>query len=94
MQRGYSVVRVEVGAPTRIGLDLLDLARRQADHLGRVGIEAKRRQTNRRYIRKGYLRFRFAKTTQADAFVTRLRRLGEPRIRWRRLRNTNRLRDR
>ena len=87
--RGYSVVRIRVGAATRIGLDLLDLARRQTDYLGPPGIRAKKAQTNRRYRRKGYLRLRFPTRQLARAYIRRITRLGEPRIRWRLMRNRN-----
>jgi hypothetical protein len=86
---GYAVVRIIVGAATRRRLDLLDLARRQADHLGRPGILAKKRQTNRRYRRKGYLRLRFPSRRLARAYIARVARLDEPVIRYRLMRNPN-----
>lgn len=87
---GHAVVRIEVGAATRKRLDLLDLARRQADHLGPFGIRAKRWQTNRRYRRLGYLRLAFPTRALARAFGERLDRLGEPKLRWRLMRNAGR----
>ena len=89
---GYSVVRIEVGPATRKRLDLLDLARRQTDHLGPYGFRAKRKQTNRRYRRLGYLRMKFPTCRLARAYTERLARLGEPRIRWRLMHNGNRYR--
>lgn len=86
---GYSVVRIRVGRATQRRLDLLDLARGQADHLGPFGFRAKKRQTNRRYRRRGYLRLRFPTRRLARAYVERLIRLGEPTIRWRLMRNRN-----
>jgi hypothetical protein len=40
-------------------IDDADTARRQADKLGRPGIEAKRGQTNQRIMRRGKVRLRF-----------------------------------
>lgn len=91
-KKGYAVVRVQVGRATRSRLDLLDLARRQVDHLGPFGFRAKRRQTNRRYQRVGYLRMTFPTRKLAEAFTGRLAQLGEPSIRWRLMRNRNRYR--
>lgn len=88
----YSVVRIYVGATMRRRLDLLDLARRQSDHLGPFGFRAKRRQTNQRFRRKGYLRFRFPTDRLARAYIERVERLGEPAIRCRLMRNRNRYR--
>lgn len=85
------VVRIYVAA-TRGQLDLVDLARRQADHLGPFGFRAKRRQTNRRFRRKGYLRLKFPTRGLARAYVARVRRLGEPAIQCRLMRNRNRYR--
>ena len=86
---GYALVRITVGPATRRRLDLLDLARRQADHLGPHGFRAKRGQTNRSYRRRGYLRLRFPTRRLARAYIARLERLGEPAIVWRLMRNPN-----
>jgi hypothetical protein len=86
-KNGYALVRVSVGAATRAGLDLLDLARRQCDHLGPYGFRAKGGQTNWSYRRRGYLRMRFPTRRLAKAYIRRLRHLGEPRIVGRLMRN-------
>ena len=86
---GYSIVRVEVGPTTSRGLDRLDIARRQSDLLGPYGIRAKRHQTNRRYRRRGYLRLKFPTRRLARAYLRRVERLGDPRIRCRLMRNPN-----
>lgn len=86
---GHALVRLHVGIPTRRGLDLLDLARRQCDHLGPYGFRAKKGQTNRAYKRRRYLRLRFPTRRLARAYVRRLRTLGEPRISWQLMRNPN-----
>lgn len=84
---GYSVVRVHVGPPTRTRLDLLDQARRQADHLGPFGFRAKRGQTNRKYRRKGFLRLKFPTRRLAGAYIDRVHRLGEAAISCQLMRN-------
>ncbi len=86
----YRVVKVRIGPTNSNPFDLLDLARRQVDHLGHDGIMAKRRQTNDRYSRKGYLRFPLRNRAQVRKLVRRIDRLGEPAIQVRRLRNPNR----
>ena len=86
---GYSVVYLEVGPPASRRLDLLDLARRQTDHLGPYGILAKRRQTNRRYRRRGYLRMKFPTRRLARAYLRRVRRLEDPRIQYMLMHNPN-----
>lgn len=88
-KNGQAVVRVYVATATRERLDLLDLARRQADHLGPFGFRAKKRQTNARFRRKGYLRLRFPTRRLARAYVERVDRLGEPAIQCRLMRNRN-----
>ena len=92
-KNGYSVVRIHVGSPTRRRLDLLDRARRQADYLGPHGFRAKRRQTNRRYRRDGYLRLKFPTRRLARAYIARLADLHEPGIRWQLMRNSGRYRE-
>lgn len=87
----HIVVRIYVAA-TRGQLDLVDLARRQADHLGPFGFRAKRRQTNRRFRRKGYLRLKFPTRRLATAYVDRVTRLGESAIQCRLMLNRNRYR--
>lgn len=84
---GYSVVRIDVGPPTRSRLDLLDQVRRQADHLGPHGFRAKRGQTNRRYRRKGCLRLKFPTSRLARAYISRVDRLGEAAISCQLMRN-------
>jgi hypothetical protein len=73
----YSVVRIHVVTAMRRQLDLLDLARRQADHLGPLGFRAKKRQTNIRFRRKGFLRFRFPTRRLAQNYVDRVNRLSD-----------------
>ena len=91
-KNGHAVVRVYVATATRERLDLLDLARRQADHLGPFGFRAKKRQTNLRFRRKGYLRLRFPTRRLARAYVERVDSLGEPAIQCRLMRNPSRYR--
>ncbi|MGZ8284178.1 MAG: hypothetical protein ACXWUZ_03840 [Allosphingosinicella sp.] len=86
-KNGNALVRVWIDAATRTGLNLLDQARRQCDHLGPYGIAAKKGQTNRAYRRHGYLRMRFPTRRLARAYVKRLERLGEPQIVWRLMRH-------
>jgi hypothetical protein len=86
---GYSVVRVYVHASPLTRIDLLDQARRQSDHLGPWGIVAKRRQTNRRFRRRGYLRLKFPTRRLARAYARRIERIGEPAIHCRLMRNPN-----
>jgi hypothetical protein len=86
-EAGYSVVRLEVGPATFRRLDLLDLARRQTDHLGPYGLRAKCHQTNRRYRRRGYLRLKFPTRRLARAYLSRVRKLRDGRIRCRLMRN-------
>jgi hypothetical protein len=83
---GHALVRISVGRPTRRRLELLDLARRQADHLGPYGIRAKHGQSNRLYRKRGYLRLQFPTRRLARAYVERLERLREPAIAWRLIR--------
>jgi hypothetical protein len=87
---GQTLVRIMVGRPTRQRLELLDLARRQADHLGPYGIRAKHGQSNRLYRKRGYLRLRFPTRRLARAYVERLERLGEPAIAWQLIRKAAR----
>jgi len=86
----YRGLKVSIGPTNSNPYDLLDLARRQFDHLGPDGIMAKRRQTDDRYARKGELRFPLRNRAQVRALRRRISRLGEPAIRVRRFRNPNR----
>ena len=92
MKNGYAIVRVWVDRAAGLELDLIDLARRQCDHLGPYGFRAKKDQTNRTYRRRGYLRLRFPTRRLAKAYVRRLRKLHEPEITWRLMHNSNRYR--
>jgi len=85
----YRGLKIQIGPTNSNPLDLLDLARRQFDHLGPDGIKAKSRQTNRRYSRKGNLRFCLRNRAQILKVVNRINRLGEPAIRVTRFRNPN-----
>lgn len=86
----YELVHVSVGPATPSRLDLLDRARRECDHLGPYGIRAKKRQTNRAYRRRGYLRMRFPNRRLARAYMKRLRRLDDSRVSWRLVRGPGR----
>lgn len=86
---GYSVVRIYVSKATRRRIDLLDSARRQTDHFGPYGMRAKRRQTNRRFRRRGYLRLKYPTRRLAKAYIRRVARLNEPNIRCRLMQNLN-----
>jgi hypothetical protein len=92
MKNGHAIVRVWVDGARGLELDLVDLARRQCDHLGPYGFRAKKYQTNRTYRRCGYLRLRFPTRQLARASVRRLRRLHDPEITWRLMHNSNRYR--
>lgn len=59
---------------------LLDMARGEANRMGRFGIEAKRGQTDARYREKGYLAFRFPSREMAQSFKLRIHRTREPRL--------------
>jgi hypothetical protein len=59
---------------------LLDTARREADRMGRFGIEAKRGQTDARYRKRGCLAFRFPNKVMAQSYRKRIRQLNEPRL--------------
>ncbi|WP_159107320.1 hypothetical protein, partial [Azospirillum sp. B4] len=48
------------------------------DLLGRPGINAKRRQTNERYLAKGRLRLRFPTRTLAKRYQALVREYGPP----------------
>lgn len=85
----YYGVKVAVGQTNGNIFDLLDLARRQLDHLGRDGIAAKKRQKNRRYSRKGFLRFPLRSQGQVRKVLRRINRLGEPAIQVKRFSNPN-----
>jgi hypothetical protein len=87
---GQSVVRVSVRPSNRGRFFLLDIARRQVDHLGPYGIKAKRGQTDERFRERGYIRLVFPNHTLAKRYVQRVERLGEPAVRCRLMRNPNR----
>jgi len=74
------VVRVYVGRSNHAKLDVLDVARRQLDHLGPLGMRAKRGQTNRRYLRKGYLRFEFRTVAMRRRFADRVAEFCDPSV--------------
>ena len=57
-------------------VQLLDLARRQSDYLGRRGIEAKRGQKDRVVARKGLLRLEYGDRETARAYQNRVESLG------------------
>ena len=59
---------------------LIDLARRQTDHLGPLGIKAKRGQTNARFLKRGYIRLRFPTRMLRQRFAERVRELDHPAI--------------
>ena len=86
----YFGVKVRIGRTNQNVNDMLDLARRQADHLGPDGIKSKRRQKNGRYARKGVLRFPLRTRRQARKLDRRIRALGEPSIQVTRFKNPNR----
>jgi len=66
------IARVMVGKTNRDPCDLLDVARRQADHLGRIGITAKRGQTDKAFLENGHLSFVFPTKAMRDKFVERV----------------------
>jgi hypothetical protein len=66
------IARVTVGKTNRDPCDLVDVARRQVDHLGPAGIAAKRGQTNEVFLRRGHLDFVFATRSMRGRFVERI----------------------
>ncbi|AMY00656.1 hypothetical protein A4R29_14985 [Mesorhizobium ciceri biovar biserrulae] len=70
-------------------MDLVDLARRQVDHLGPAGITAKRNQTNERFLKKGFLRLAPLTRTQRRKLMVRISNLGEPAIKVQPFKNPN-----
>jgi len=83
----YRGLKISIGPTNRDPLDLIDLARRQFDHLGPDGIKAKTRQSNGRYQKKGRLRFPLRTQSQVRKVEKRIQLLGEPAIRFRRFTN-------
>lgn len=67
-------------------VQLLDIARRQSDYLGRRGIEAKRGQKDRVVIRKGLLRLEYEDRETARAYQDRVEALGYNELETKRLR--------
>jgi hypothetical protein len=67
-------------------VQLLDIARRQSDYLGRRGIEAKRGQKDRVLIRKGLLRLEYGDRETARAYQDRVEALGYSELETKRLR--------
>ena len=66
------IARVTVGKTNRDPCDLMDVARRQVDHLGPAGIVAKRGQTNEVFLRRGHLDFVFRSRATRSKFVERV----------------------
>ena len=66
------IARIYVRKTNHDPCDLIDVARRQVDHLGRIGIQAKRKQTNSRFLKKGYLRFVFPTRAMRRHFTERI----------------------
>ena len=92
MKKGYYVVRTYADCDDADYDHKIDLARRQADHFGPYGMQSKRRQTNDRCRRRGYLRLKFPNRRMARAYLRRVRPLGETALRTRLMRNPNRYR--
>ncbi|MGD9766242.1 MAG: hypothetical protein AB7U62_01240 [Pseudolabrys sp.] len=76
----YYGIQLSLKLTNRDQLLLIDMARRQFDHLGRDGILAKRRQTNARFLKKGFLRFRLRSISQVKLVERRIKQLDEPAI--------------
>lgn len=85
----YRGLRIRIAKTNRDRLDLVDLARRQVDHLGPAGITAKRNQTNERFLKKGFLRLAPLTRTQRRKLMVRISNLGEPAIKVRTFKNPN-----
>lgn len=85
----YRGLRIRIAKTNRNRLDLVDLARRQADHLGPAGISAKRNQTNERFLKKGFLRLAPLTCTQRRKVMARISNLGEPAIKMQPIKNPN-----
>ena len=68
----YRIAKVSVGKTNRNPCDLVDVARRQVDHLGPIGIKAKKGQTDEVFLKRGYLRFVFPTVALRRKFADRV----------------------
>ena len=66
------IARVSVGRTNRDPCDLVDVARRQTDHLGPVGMVAKLGQTDEVFLERGYLSFVFPDSDVRRRFTARV----------------------
>lgn len=64
------IARVSVGKTNRNPCDLIDVARRQNDHLGPIGIRAKSGQKNELFLEQGHLDFIYPNRAMRDRFVS------------------------
>jgi len=85
----YLGLKISIDPTNRDRYQLMDLARRQFDHLGPEGMKAKTGQTDRRFKKKHELRFPLRKRSQVRAVEKRIAMLGEPAIHIRRFTNPN-----
>lgn len=77
------IVHIFVGKTNHDPCDLVDVARWQVDHLGPVGIRAKRDQTNARFLKTGYLRFVFPTRQMRQRFLDRVEEHCHPAVTFR-----------
>lgn len=66
------IARVSIGKTNQSPCDLIDVARRQVDHLGPLGMRAKRGQTDQRFLEEGSLSFVFPDRAMRDLYVARV----------------------
>lgn len=85
MRKLIFVAEISVGKTNHNPCDLIDAARRHADHLGRAGIIAKSGQTNKRFMKKGYLRLPFSSRAMRERFIDRVEEHCDPAVKIRRL---------
>ncbi|MER9190948.1 hypothetical protein [Mesorhizobium australicum] len=85
----YRGLRIRIAKTNRNRLDLVDLARRQVDHLGPAGISAKRDQTDERFLKKGFLRLAPLTRAQRRKVMARISNLGEQAIKMQPIKNPN-----
>jgi len=74
------IARVSVGKTNRNPYDVIDGARRQVDHLGSIGIIAKRGQTDDVYREKGHLDFVFPDRETRERYIERVEEHGDPAV--------------
>lgn len=72
------IARLSCGTTNRKPIIIIDQARRASDQLGRLGIEAKRGQTNERFERRGSLSLAFPTRRLRERYIVLLGEWGDP----------------